>query len=420
MVAATRLGALLDRLDGAGAALPTTDLEQLQREASVLSTQAAGAIELVKSGLIVQHAAAEGVPRAAAFQMVSAGVLGLDAGPLLACLLLRVGLLEEGGSMAKLLSLLMAEFAEVGHRVGQQPPSDAAGGIRAACSAMVREPLLVSLMDRSRHYMELAQERDSSSALLVQAAAGGLADGLGYLLQALPGGPGAGWTAFQQMLDVEILSQSFIPRLSAAVRAVRVGDALPLSVSYWLPLLHVAAAATRHAAGSGLAGAEQPVEDALDVVTFLLVGDVVLEQPAVQHGLQLAIRTVGSAAAALGRAAGEAHGCGAGSSASPGLGGVLRSFRVAVGHLATSVGTCSKSSMASVMARREGARQRAWDTAWMGQDIVELSAAVEAFQRLAFALSALADGRMLAGGLDAAEAGGLAQDLAVHSHTLVT
>ena len=47
---------------------------------------------MVKYGLVMlEHAAVEAVSRSAAFQLVSAGVLGLDAGPLLACLLLRVG-----------------------------------------------------------------------------------------------------------------------------------------------------------------------------------------------------------------------------------------------------------------------------------------------------------------------------------------
>ena len=59
--------------------------------------------------------------------------------------------------------------------------------------------------------MELAQESGSSSASLAQTAAGGLTDGLIYLLAALPAGPGAGWSAFQQLLDVEVSRQSFRP-----------------------------------------------------------------------------------------------------------------------------------------------------------------------------------------------------------------
>ena len=145
---------------------------------------------------MLEHAAVEAVPPSAAFQLVSAGVLGRDAGPLLACLLVRAGLLKQGSSMAKLGASLMAEFAEVGRKFAEQLPSDAAVGLRAAYSAVLSEPLLVSLMDRSRHYMELAaQERGCGSASLVQTAARSLADGLamasvGYLLQALPAGPG--------------------------------------------------------------------------------------------------------------------------------------------------------------------------------------------------------------------------------------
>ena len=52
-----------------------------------------------------------------------------------------------------------------------------------------------------------------------------------------------------------------------------------------LPLLHVTAAAARHAAASGLAGAEQPVEDALGVVAFFLGADVTLEPAAVLLGI---------------------------------------------------------------------------------------------------------------------------------------
>ena len=426
VVAATRLGAQLDGLGSA--ALPTTDFEQLQLEASGLGMRAASAIAVVKCGLAtLEQAAVEAVSRAAAFQLVSAGVLGLDAGPLLACLLLRAGLLEEGGSIAQLFSLLMAEFAGVGRQFENQASSDAAAGIRAAFSAVVREPHLVSLMDRTRHYIELAQERGSSSASLVEVAAGSLVYGLGYLLQALPGGPGAGWTAFQELVDVEVLRQSFVPQLSAVAREVRVGGAPP--PGYWLPLLHVTAAAARHAAASGVAGAKQPVEDALVVVTFFLVVDVVLEPPAVQHGLQLAIQTVGNATAALGHAVGVADKPGTGSNAeagdgrstSPGLGGVLRALIAAVSELASSVSTWWDSVMASGEARHESARQRAWDAAWLGQGIAEMCATAEACERLAVTLvPALLYGRMLADGLGGVEARRLAQDLARYSRTLVT
>ena len=204
VVAATRLEAQLDGVSSA--APPTTDLEQLQQEASGLSTRAAGAIELVKCGLVMlEHAAVE-----AAVEVVS----------------------------------------------------------RAA--------------------------------------------------------------AFQQLLGVDVLRQSFMSHLSDAAREVSERRTLP-PPTYWLPLLHVTAAATRHAAASGLTGAEQPVEEALDVVTFFLGTDVALEQPVIQQGLQLAIQTVGRAAAALGRAArvadvssiGSSWEAGDARSTSPGLGGVL-------------------------------------------------------------------------------------------------
>ena len=424
MAAATRLGAQLDGLGSA--AVPATDLEQLQREAAELITRATGVFALVQSGLVMlEQAGGEAVSRASAFQLVSAGVLGLDAGPLLACLLLRVGWPEQADSMAKLFLLLMATFAEVGRQFAARQPSDAAGAVRAAFSAVVREPLLVSLMDRSRHYMELARERGRSSASLVQMGAGGLADGVLYLLQALPAGPGAGWTAFQQLLDVEALRQSFMPRLSAAASVVRMGGG-PGPPGCLLPLLHITAAAVRHAAASGLAGAEHPVEDALGVVTFFLGADLALEPPTVQQGLQLAIQAVGSAAAAVGRAAGLADGCGVGSSAetgdgrstSPGLGGVLRAL---CGALAQLGAKCMNSVGASEETRRESARQQAWDAAWLGQSIAEMCAAAEACERLAIALVlALADGRVLAGGLGGAGARRLARALAVHSDSLVT
>ena len=141
VVAATCLGVQLDGLGSA--ALPTTDLEQLQREVSGLSVRAAGAIELVKCGLAMLERAAveatvEAVSCSAAFQLVSADVLGLDAGPLLACLLLRVGLWEQADDMAQLFASLMAEFAKVGYQfaVAEQPRPDAAAGIRAAYIAV--------------------------------------------------------------------------------------------------------------------------------------------------------------------------------------------------------------------------------------------------------------------------------------------
>ena len=436
MVDATRLGAELDRLTSGD--LLTADLEQLQREASGLGTRAAGAIELVKAGLdALEHAAVGAVSRAAAFQLVSAAVLGLDAGPLLACLLLRAGLLGEGCRLAKWSSLLMAEFAGFGNQLGEQPPSDAIEGVRAVYDAVVREPLLVSFMDRSRHYMELAQERGSSSApqLVLAAAgcrAGSLAHGLCHLLQTLPGGPGAGWTAFKQLLDVEVLRQSFMSHLSAAAIVVRRRGGPTLPAGQLLALLHIAAAAARHAAAS-----EQAVEDALGVVTFFLGADLALAPPTVQHGLQLAIQTVGSAAAALRRAAGAADGCGNGSSAeagdsrstSRGLGGVLRAYYSALEQLAT---TCLESPLdvhASTEQRAwdaawqrawDAAWQRAWDAAWLGQGIAEICAMAEAFVRLAVALApALADGRMPAGGPGGAEDRRLAQDLARDSQALV-
>ena len=194
-----------------------------------------------------------------------------------------------------------------------------------------------------------------------------------------------------------------------------------------MPLVHIATAAARHAAASGLPGAEQPVEDALGVMAFFLGAYV--EPSDVQHGLQLAIQTVGSAAAALRRAAGAADGCGNGSSAeagdsrstSRGLGGVLRAYYSALEQLAT---TCLESPLdvhASTEQRAwDAAWQRAWDAAWLGQGIAEICAMAEAFVRLAVALvPALADGRMPAGGPGGAEDRRLAQDLARDSQALV-
>ena len=201
----------------------------------------------------------------------------------------------------------------------------------------------------------------------------------------------------------------------------------PLRIRTLMPLLQLTVAAARHAAASGLAGAEQPVEDALDVVDFFLVGDVVLEPPSVQHGLQLAIETAGSAAVALGRAARVADGSSAGSSreacdvrsTSPGLGGVLRAFKVAVGKLARSGARC-ESILTSGEARPESARPQAWDAAWLGQSIAELCATAEACERLAVGLvPSLADGRMLAAELGGSEACRLALGLASHSLTFV-
>ena len=188
----------------------------------------------------------------------------------------------------------------------------------------------------------------------------------------------------------------------------------------WLPLVHIATAAARHAAASGLPGAEQPVEDALGVMAFFLGAYV--EPSDVQHGLQLAIQTVGSAAATQGHAAGVADGSGMGSSSDagdiagpcPGLGGVLRAFSITVGQLVSSGTACGE-------ARHENAQQGAWGAAWLMQSIAELCAVAEACERLAVALvPALADGRILAGGLDGAESHRLAHDLASQSHSFIT
>ena len=147
--------------------------------------------------------------------------------------------------MAKLFSLLTASFAEVGQQFAEQPASDAARGLLAGCIAVMREPLLVSFVDRSRCYVELAREKGSSTASLAHVAA---AAGLMYLLPALPAGPEAGWAASPPLLGVDLLRQSFMPRLSAATREVRMGGAPPHA-----PRLLVAAPA-RHSRSPAACG----------------------------------------------------------------------------------------------------------------------------------------------------------------------
>ena len=131
-------------------------------EADELAGQAQGAVCLVQWAIRALDRAPgwEAIPRAAAFQLGRAAALGLHAVPILASLLLRLGMSAPATLSCSFMDLAVALAMAWGQLAEHRSP--AAEGFKAAYLAVVREPLLVSLLERSRQCLELVEQADSS------------------------------------------------------------------------------------------------------------------------------------------------------------------------------------------------------------------------------------------------------------------